>query len=232
MGLQYSEKVHSNGKIVLQNLIDSDFLPNFEKSIFIPTKTLDWLGFTWNLEDGFIEVPKKKIYKIQTKIEKIILEHCTTARNLASVLGKIISLIPAFGNICQLMTRHLCMCVCERNSWDIPLVIPTSVRTELKFWLTNCKSIPNKMVSPIQRKPEHIIFSDTSAYAGAGFIDESILKVAHFMFTEDEKLKSSTWRELKTVLFILQSLQSIIFILINHIQRYREDINIHITNTE
>ena len=88
------------------------------------------------------------------------------------------------------------------------------------------------MVSPIQRKPEHIIFSDTSAYAGAGFIDESILKVAHFMFTEDEKLKSSTWRELKTVLFILQSLQSIIFILINHIQRYREDINIHITNTE
>ena len=26
--------------------------------------------------------------------------------------------------------------------------------------------------------------------------------------------------------------QSIIFILINHIQRYREDINIHITNTE
>ena len=58
MGLQYSEKVHSNGKIVLQNLIDSDFLPNFEKSIFIPTKTLDWLGFTWNLEDGVIEVPK------------------------------------------------------------------------------------------------------------------------------------------------------------------------------
>jgi hypothetical protein len=49
------------------------------------------------------------------------------------------------------------------------------------------------MVSPIQRKPEHIIFSDASAYAGAGFIDESILKVAHFMFTEDEKLKSSTW---------------------------------------
>jgi predicted DNA-binding protein (UPF0278 family) len=89
------------------------------------------------------------------------------------VLGKIISLIPAFGNICQLMTRHLCMCVCERNSCDISLFIPTSVRTELKkIWLKNCKSIPNKMVSPIQMKPEHIIFSDASAYAGAGFIDE------------------------------------------------------------
>jgi hypothetical protein len=61
-------------KIVLQNLLDSFFfLPNFEKSIFIPTKTLD--GFTWNLEDGVIEVPKKKIDKIPTKIEKIILQH-------------------------------------------------------------------------------------------------------------------------------------------------------------
>jgi hypothetical protein len=45
-------------KIVLQNLLDSGFLPYFEKSIFILTKTLDWLGFTWNLEDGVIEVPK------------------------------------------------------------------------------------------------------------------------------------------------------------------------------
>ena len=54
-------------KNVLQNLLDSFFfLTNFEKSIFIPTKTLD--GFKWNLEDGVIEVPKKKIDKIQTKI--------------------------------------------------------------------------------------------------------------------------------------------------------------------
>lgn len=115
-------------------------------------------------------------------MKKLFFQHCPTARNLASLLGKIISLITAFGNICQIMTRHLCMCVCERNSLDIPLVIPNSVRTELKL------SIRNKMVCPIQRKPEHIIFSEASAYAGAGFVDESILIVAHFMFTENEKL--------------------------------------------
>ena len=43
------------------------------------------------------------------------------------------------------------------------------------------------------------MFSDASAYAGAGFIDEAILKVAHVMWTEVEKLKSSTWRELRTL---------------------------------
>ena len=69
MSLRYSEKVHSNGKNCFTEFIRFGFfLPNFEKSNFIPTKTLDWLGFTWNLEDGVIEVPKKKIDKIQTKI--------------------------------------------------------------------------------------------------------------------------------------------------------------------
>ena len=52
-------------------------------------------------------------------------------------------------------------------------------------------------MSPIHRKPERIMFSDASA--GSGFIDEAILKVAHVMWTDGEKLKSSTWRELRTL---------------------------------
>ena len=42
------------------------------------------------------------------------------------------------------------------------------------------------------------------------------------------KLKS----ELIKLREFIKFFKSIIFILINHIQRYREDINIHITNTE
>lgn len=193
-------------KSVLKTLLASGFLPNFEKSIFVPTQKLGWLGFIWNLESGVIEVPKTKVEKIHANIEKILLDNRSTARNMASVLGKIISLIPAFGNVCQLMTRNLCMSVCQRHTWDSYFQIPLSVVTELEFWKSNCYILPNLLICPIQQTPERVIFSDASIYASAGFIDGNVLQVAHDMFTEHEQLKSSTWRELKSVKFILESM--------------------------
>ena len=127
------EKCSKMSRTIVQNLLDAGFVPNYEKSIFNPTQILDWLGFTWNLKDGVIEVPRQKIDKIKSNISAILNINYATARNLASVLGKIISLIPSFGNICQLMTRHLCICVCERKSWDSAQIIPLTVRTELEF---------------------------------------------------------------------------------------------------
>ncbi|CAG2256310.1 unnamed protein product [Mytilus edulis] len=102
------------------------------------------------------------------------------------------------------MTRNLCMSVCQRNTWDSYFEISTQVKTELEFWKSNCKSIPNLLVCPIHKIPERIIFSDASMYAGAGFVDGNVLQIAHYMFSEQERLKSSTWRELKSVEFILE----------------------------
>jgi len=202
------ERCTRMSEFVLQSLLDSGFLPNMEKSNFTPTQKLDWLGFTWNLELGVIEVPRMKIEKIKMKIEKIISERRSTARTLASILGKIISLIPAFGNICQLMTRHLCMAVCQRDTWDSHFNVPIQVKTELTFWLNNCNELPNVIVYPIQKAPERIIFTDASSYAGAGFVVGNILQIAHNMFTEQEKFMSSTWRELKAVQFVLESMHT------------------------
>ncbi|CAG2235577.1 unnamed protein product [Mytilus edulis] len=56
------------------------------------------------------------------------------------------------------------------------------------------------------RLPERIIYSDASEYAGAGFTvgDNHIV---HFMWDKEDRIKSSTWRELKAVKNILESLQ-------------------------
>jgi hypothetical protein len=36
---------------ILNTLLAAGFLPNYDKSIFTPVQSIDWLGFTWNLKD-------------------------------------------------------------------------------------------------------------------------------------------------------------------------------------
>ena len=89
---------------------------------------------------------------IQRKISLILNGEFITARSLASILGKLISLIPALDKICQLMMRNTCTAVCESNTWDLLFFISPSVRSELEFWLKNCKSLPKRLVCPIQNQ--------------------------------------------------------------------------------
>ena len=105
--------------IVRESLHNAGFLVNEEKSQFIPSKKMTWLGFVWNLEKGTLDIPDDKVKVILSMIRSVLDGvKITSARKLASIVGKIISLKPALGNICQLMTRKTCMSICCRKSWD------------------------------------------------------------------------------------------------------------------
>lgn len=159
------------------------------------------------MENGTLEVPVEKIKDIRD-ILTIILDNRSSisARRLSSIVGKIIALKPSFGNICQLMTRHLSITICGKESWDSALCLDSENVQELKFWLENINSISFKYFTCVEKMPEKIIFSDASCYAGAGFTCERNEKIVHYMWDDFEKHKSSTWRELKTVQVILLSL--------------------------
>ena len=67
--------------------------------------------------------------------------------------------------------------------------------------------MPSKLISPIQSKPERIVFTDASSFAGAGFAElNGKHTVVHSMWKNEEVNKSSTWREMKAIFIILQSL--------------------------
>jgi hypothetical protein len=55
---------------------------------------------------------------VYTNYSKYTVEGYTqlTCRNLTKICRKIIYMIPALGNICQIMTKHLHMSICCRNA--------------------------------------------------------------------------------------------------------------------
>jgi hypothetical protein len=62
--------------------------------------------------------------KMRDKISFVLQEKSTTARILAGVVGKIISLIPALGSVCQLMTRNSCIAICACGTFIHFFIFP------------------------------------------------------------------------------------------------------------
>ncbi|CAC5371805.1 unnamed protein product [Mytilus coruscus] len=112
-----------------------------------------------------------------------------SARNLAQVTGRIISMSPVIGNITRIMTRYCYMSIKSRMSWDSYLVLESKsfVISELKFWLDNIANVNFKTLN--QYSQSHVmIYSDA-------------------MRKSTEMLESSTCRELKAIELALMSYQ-------------------------
>ena len=120
----------------MSDLLSAGFLPNYEKSVWKPQISIDWLGFVWDLDKGILSIPEKKILDI-VQLLNTFLENSKqlTAGNVAAVVVKIIALSPTLGNICRIMTRHLHHVINERSSWDSFVQIDDFSIKELQFWL-------------------------------------------------------------------------------------------------
>jgi hypothetical protein len=90
------------------------------------------------------------------------------------------------GNVCQIMTRNLYLSIIDRTCWDGYVVLDQKSIDELKFWFSNCDSLPFRVISPIHKPVERILFTDASNYAVAGVLLQSKNEVVHVMFDENE----------------------------------------------
>ena len=90
----YHDCFHAS-KIVKADLLSAGLVPNKEKSIWIPTRKLNWLGISWDADEGSIQVTERRVLDILSCIDKILLAlPVATARSLASIAGKVIKIKP------------------------------------------------------------------------------------------------------------------------------------------
>jgi hypothetical protein len=102
------------------------------------------------------------------------------------------------------------MAIVKRFSWDNLLVFDDvkKIESELCFWQSNINAINCKILSTYD-KSSIIIYSDASNVAAAACTVEIDRKNFHKMWTTDEALESSTWRELKAIELALYSFQHV-----------------------
>ena len=190
----------SQAKQVQSDLISSGFIINEEKSTWVPCHSLVWLGLYWNLAEGNLEIPEKRINKVIVLIRNIWCRMFgVSALTIANLAGLIISLSPFIGTITQLMRRHMYLVIDNRSNWDSLLNLSgcTGLHQELNFWLSNVKRLngSRKLYQLCRIYPVNI-YSDSSSIACAAFIENKHQMVCHQMLSVTERLQSSTYREL------------------------------------
>ena len=181
------------------------FITNEDKSVWIPSQRLDWLGITWDSARGTIEIVDRRVAKITSTTDSIIApDFVLSARRSASFTGQIISTAPVSGNIARIMTRHCIMSTLSMQHWDSKVKMDPYCIDEIYFWKNNLNSIKVRDCF-LFNKPQHYPYSDASATGCGSLITLNEDCVCHKLWEPAECSKSSTWRELAAIVFALES---------------------------
>ena len=117
-----------------RDLARAGFITNIAKCHWeLSTSYCTWLGFDINLMAGKVAVPPCKVERLKAQLKGVASEGSVNARQLASVIGKIISISLAVGPVAILMTRSLYVLLNTRACWCEQLRIDSEARKELQF---------------------------------------------------------------------------------------------------
>ncbi|XP_072019664.1 uncharacterized protein [Amphiura filiformis] len=204
-------EANSVSEEIKADLIASGFVPNVQKSIWLPTQYMEWLGYSIDTQSGSFKVLEKRVQDIYQSCLGMLdsLKKSSfgrvSARLLASITGKIVSTGLAVGNMSSLMTKAMHVCIETKANWHSFVHLSTQAVEELKFWIENIRILNNNQ---LEFKPSatRIAYSDASSTGYGGYVIGLGDDIAHGLWPTEEMKTSSTWRELRAVDLVMQSL--------------------------
>lgn len=163
------QKCTEQQEIVVSDLKKVGFVLSASKSCSVPQLVYKWLGFIVNLYKGNFYIPKEKLESLISAIKSVHLLAKVPVRFLTSIVGKIISMSPAIGQVSRLRTRALYKAINARRSSCDSVTLPFDAQEELSFWYHN---IDNLNTKPIWFSPgaTRVVYSDASSTGYGGYI--------------------------------------------------------------
>ena len=182
----------------------SGLLCNEEKSHWAPMQIGEWLGFVIDSISMSFRIPQKKVSKLKGLLDFAIQAGYSSFRELARIAGSIISVALAVGPISRLLTRQMYFAIETRSAWDDTIRFSPSLLIELKFWFCNIDCFNGYSIRP-PLATHTVVFSDASDVAFGGFSASLDGTVVSGMWEPEDIGRSSTFRELKAIYFVLLS---------------------------
>ena len=199
------EEAIRESNMVQSDLTKAGFIVNNEKSQWVPTRTVVWLGFQIDLHEGQLTVPEQKVKVLMTLVQQARDNRALRATALASIIGKIMSMGLALGPVTRLMTRSLYGVLNAKSSWCQTLLLTAEATEELSFWLRHIRNFNGQNIWP-KASAVRVVYTDASGTGFGGYCVEHGDQVVTGQWSEEEAKQSSTWRELRAVHLVLDSI--------------------------
>ena len=190
---------------VRHDLAKAGLVENTAKCNWLPSQRVTWLGFTLDMAAGQIWVPEEKIVALRSLLQAAVNYQSIKAKPLAIILGKINSMPLDLGPVTRLMRRSLYSLVNSCCYWCEALVITKEAQEELLFWVNHLVKFDGQGIwhSP---SAVRVVYSDASNIGYGDYTAEHGCHMANGLWTKEEAGCSSTWRELRAVRIVLESL--------------------------
>ena len=140
-----------------------------------------------------ISIPEQRICKLQESLRKA--SPSMTVRQLASIVGQIVSMNLGLGSLARLMTQSLYTIINCRNTWNDKVVWTEEAWGEINFWEKNTESLNGKEMR-YSAGAVRLVYSDASDSGYGGYTVDVGIHIAQGQWSESESQARSTWKEL------------------------------------
>lgn len=185
-------------------LIDSlGFTVHPEKSVFIPTQEIHYLGFILNSREMTVQLTNEKAGKIKESCQNVLKKSILSIREFSELIGKMVA--SEFGvPYAKLFHKRLHIAKNEqlrkhRGDYDAKFSIDEKCKDDLKWWVDN---IENSKRQVCVENPSIVICSDASLIGWGGVYDNNS---TGGRWSEDEGSYHINQLELLAVYLTLQS---------------------------
>ena len=192
-----------------KDLLSSGLKVNEAKSDWEPRQLGQWLGIIINTIQMTFQVPSSKLERLKSSLRDVLGCQNVPVKDIARISGDLVAMTIALGPIARLFTRQMYFVIANRISWRGHVVVSEPLAQELKFWLHHVDAFNGYA---IKRKfsATAIVYSDASDTGFGGFTALVGSHVSTGLWSPLEACQSSTFRELKAILHILQSFSTLL----------------------
>lgn len=184
------------------------FCINVEKSVLMPTQSIEYLGNIIDTKSMTISLPERRILKVTQACKKLKNKRKDKIREVARVTGLLVAAFPAveMGKLHyrELEAGKIAALQDAQGNFDSYMDITLGMRSELQWWIDNISTQVRRILRP---GTEIDVYTDASNTGWGGHVNHQSISGS---WSLAEKLLHINALELKAIWLVLQGFTPIL----------------------